>query len=186
MYYNICHKHKSILFVLFFSSLIAVFAQDTLRNIPPSPYNPNRAAIYSAILPGAGQVYVKKYWKVPIIYAAGIGTGTVVYINHKQYKYVQKELEYRNKNNGAFLHNELKNVSSDVLRAYAEERRRYRDLFAIITVLVYAGNIIDAYVDAHLATYDISDDLSFKIKPVIQAYAGRYTGVSISAGLYFK
>jgi hypothetical protein len=142
--------------------------------------------MYSAVLPGAGQVYVKKYWKVPVIYAVGIGTSTVVYINHRQYKYAQKELDYRNKNNGAFQNNELKNVSSDVLRSYAEERRRYRDLFAIVSVLVYAGNIIDAYVDAHLASYDISDDLSFKIKPSIQTYTNTYIGIGISAGLYFK
>ncbi len=186
MYYNIFPKHSIISFLLFFQSICLLFAQDTLRNISNSPYNPNKAALYSALLPGAGQIYVKKYWKVPIIYAVGIGTGTVVYINHKQYKYVQKELDYRNKNNGAFQNNELKNVSSDVLRAYAEERRRYRDLFAIVSVLVYAGNIIDAYVDAHLASYDISDNLSFKVKPVVQTYAGRYTGIGISAGLYLK
>lgn len=142
--------------------------------------------MYSAVLPGAGQVYVKKYWKVPIIYAAAIGTGTVIYFNHKEYKYVQKELEYRNNNNGAFQDPELANVSSDALRSYADERRRYRDMFAIIGVLVYVGNIIDAYVDAHLSTYDISDDLSFRIKPHVQPYSYRQMGIGISAVFYLK
>lgn len=186
MCYNTFLKRSAIVFLLFFQSICVLFAQDTLRNIPHSPYNPNRAALYSALLPGAGQIYVKKYWKVPIIYAVGIGTGTVVYLNHKQYKYVQNELEYRNKNNGAFQNPELQNVSSDVLRSYAEERRRYRDLFAIVSVLVYVGNIIDAYVDAHLATYDISDDLSFRIKPEIQMYANMYPVIGISARVYLK
>jgi hypothetical protein len=109
-----------------------------------------------------------------------------VYLNHKQYKYAQTELEYRNKNNGDTKNPELKNVSSDALRSYAEERRRYRDLFAIVSVLVYTGNIIDAYVDAHLSTYDISDDLSLRIRPGIQCYSNAHTGIGITAGLYFR
>lgn len=186
MFYSICPKHKYIILLFLFQSICVIFAQDTLRNIPRSPYHPNKAALYSAILPGAGQVYVKKYWKVPVIYATGIATGTVVYINHKQYKQAQKELDYRNKNNGAVQNPEWVNVSSEVLRSYADERRRYRDLFAIVSVLVYTGNIIDAYVDAHLATYDISDDLSFKIRPAVESYANRYVGIGITASIYLK
>lgn len=186
MCYNIYRKHRTVLLLILLQGVSMLFAQDTLRNTSQSPYNPNKAALYSAVLPGAGQVYVKKYWKVPVIYAVGIGTGTVVYLNHKQYKYAQKELDYRNKNNGAFQNSELKNVSSDALRSYAEERRRYRDLFAILSIVVYSGNIIDAYVDAHLASYDISDDLSFRIKPNIQNYANRGAGIGICAELYLK
>jgi hypothetical protein len=186
MFYSICLKRSVVWLVWLLQSLGALLAQDTLRNIPRSPYSPNKAALYSAVLPGAGQIYVKKYWKVPIIYAACIGTGTVVYLNHKQYKYAQTELDYRNKNNGIPKNPELQNVSSDVLRSYAEERRRYRDLFAIVSVLVYTGNIIDAYVDAHLSTYDISDDLSLRIKLGIQCYSNVQTGIGITAGLYFK
>ncbi|MCS7076325.1 MAG: DUF5683 domain-containing protein [Bacteroidia bacterium] len=168
-----------IAFALFIIHL-AAFGQDTIYTTLSSPYQPNRAAIYSAILPGAGQVYVKKYWKVPIIYAIGAGTGLVVYFNHKEYKIVQRELDFRNKNNGAYQNEDFRNVSSDALRTYAEERRRYRDLFIILSVLVYVGNIIDAYVDAHLATYDISDNLALRARPYMQTHPlGNQVGLKV-------
>ncbi|MCS7029073.1 MAG: DUF5683 domain-containing protein [Bacteroidia bacterium] len=188
MCYNIYRKHRFIWigFVIFWNCYTA-WAQDTIRNVPPSPYNPDRAAIYSAILPGTGQVYVKKYWKVPIIYVLGAGTIWTVHYNHKEYKIVQRELEFRNKNNGMVQNEIFKNVSSDALRTYAEERRRYRDLFAIVTALIYVGNIIDAYVDAHLATYDISDDLSLKFQPILRtpehSSESMYAGISLTIGL---
>ncbi len=119
---------------------------------------PKKASVLSAILPGAGQVYNKKYWKVPIIY--GIG-GFLVYNTIKQnndYKYFKKEL--LNVLNGGVNQD---GYSDQQLTLLKNQSKKWRDLSIAGTFLVYVLNIIDANVDAHLASFDINDDLSFKV-----------------------
>lgn len=124
-------------------------------------HSPHKASVYSAILPGLGQAYNKKYWKIPIVYA-GIGTLTYFAItNRKEYLlakeafiYVSNEEEYPidNKYVGKYEANDLITI-----RDYY---RRNTEVSWIFMGLWYVLNIVDATVDAHLFYYDISDELS--------------------------
>ncbi len=138
------------------------------------PHSAKKATIMSAALPGLGQVYNGKWWKVPIVYAGLGGLGYMAYSNHYEYKSYLNA--YRSKtgnlNEGEALtsyETELANryVESQ-LRTYKESYRRDFELFTIITVAWYGLNIIDACVDGHLYTYDISDDLSLSIDPYLR------------------
>ena len=122
--------------------------------------SPKKAALYSAILPGAGQVYTKKYWKVPIVYG-GLVT-SFYFINKNNSKYI----EYRE---AALLSNEtgqnqLGNSYSE-LKTLKEHYRRNRDLSYFSFLGVYILNIVDASVNAHLFSFDVSDDISINIQP---------------------
>jgi hypothetical protein len=144
-------------------------------------HSPRKATIYSAILPGLGQVYNKKYWKVPLIY---IGFGTIGYFinwNNENYQlfktgyrhltdddpetqdYLKIEAVRRNNYNldSPTDFNNLKTALSKQQDYY----RRNRDLLIISFVGFYGLNIIDASVDAHLFDFDISDDLTLKWEP---------------------
>jgi len=161
---------------------------DTVRAVQPLPekeaeevHSPRKATIYSAILPGLGQVYNKKYWKVPLIY---IGFGTIGYFinwNNENYQlfktgyqhltdgnpetqdYLKIEAVRRNNYNldSPTDFNNLKTALSKQQDYY----RRNRDLLIISFVGFYGLNIIDASVDAHLFDFDISDDLTLKWEP---------------------
>ena len=127
---------------------------------PIDPLTPARAAFYSAVLPGLGQAYNKKYWKIPIIYAA-LGAGTYFYLsNDKEYK------RYRNaykRRLAGFEDDEFfGSVTDDGLREAQKTLRRNKELSLLITVGLYALNIIDANVDAHLLQYNVDDNLSLK------------------------
>ncbi|MAR39600.1 MAG: hypothetical protein CMD22_02755 [Flavobacteriales bacterium] len=122
--------------------------------------SPKKAALYSAILPGAGQVYTKKYWKVPIVYG-GIVT-SFYFINENNSKYI----EYRE---AALLSNETGEnqlgYNYSELKTLKEYYRRNRDVSYFIFVGVYILNIVDASVNAHLFSFDVSDDISMNIQP---------------------
>jgi len=144
-----------------------------------------KAAIMSACLPGLGQIYNHKVWKVPIIYAA-LGGLTYGFIqNNKQYNYYRKNLIALN--DGDSSTNNTTPLTQHGLVAQKNSYRRYRDLCIIGGVVVYVLNIIDANVDAHLRTFDVSDDLSLRIKPYtnFNMMSGPGNG-SIQNGLSFQ
>lgn len=161
-------------FILLLISIPSIRAQDTTMtgSIPDSvlekKHSPIRASIMSICLPGLGQVYNKKYWKVPIIYAGfGIMTYFIVtnadeYINYKC-AYIEKS--YGN-TNGSYAYLVNKYSKEDLLSA-REYYRRNLEVSILLTALWYVLNIIDAAVDAHLYTYNISKDLSLKVDPVL-------------------
>lgn len=124
------------------------------------PLAPSRAAFYSAILPGLGQAYNGKYWKIPIVYAA-LGTGIYFYIdNNNQYNRVRDAYKRRL---AGFTDDEFQDrLTDDALREAQKNFRRNKELSLLITVGLYALNIIDANVDAHLLQYNINDDLSLR------------------------
>ena len=124
------------------------------------PLAPSKAAFYSAILPGLGQAYNKKYWKIPIVYAA-IGTGVYFYLdNNKQYNRVRDAYKRRL---AGFSDDEFQNrLTDDGLREAQKGYRRNKELSLLVTFGLYALNIIDANVDAHLLQYNISNDLSVR------------------------
>lgn len=133
-------------------------------------HSAHKASVYSALLPGLGQAYNKKYWKIPIVYA---GFGTLYYFassNGKLYReartaydYVLNEYEYPIDNQ--FIG---KNYSAEDLQSIRDFYRRNMELSWIISGLWYVLNIVDAAVDAHLFDYDVSDDLTVEIEPMAQ------------------
>ena len=138
------------------------------------PHSPTKATIMSACLPGLGQIYNGKWWKVPIVYAGLGGLGYLAYSNYYQYKSYLHAYEFKTGDlpDGVTLteyETELANRYADSqLQTYKESYRRDFELYTIITVAWYGLNIIDACVDGHLYTYDISDDLSFSIDPFLR------------------
>ncbi|MFK8281706.1 DUF5683 domain-containing protein [Capnocytophaga cynodegmi] len=131
------------------------------------PLSPAKAAFYSAILPGLGQIYNKSYWKVPLVYGA-IGTGIYFYIrNTKEFNRYQTAYKrrmaghtddefYGNRSDGQ------PRLSTDGLRRAQQFYRRNQELSLLITAGLYALNIIEANVDAHLKQFNVDERLSFE------------------------
>lgn len=149
-------------------------------------HNPKKATIYSAVLPGLGQAYNKKYWKIPIVYA---GIGTIYYIadmNGDSYRDYRDAFDYKAglKTNVDKETIELANrYSSENLISIRDYYRRNMELSWIIMAIWYGVNIIDACVDAHFFEYDIGDDLTLKVEPVIQTnYAYWEQGIGYGNG----
>ena len=146
-----------------------------------------KATIMSVIVPGLGQAYNRKWWKVPIVYAGLGGFGYLFYTNQQNFSFYAKNLKAENDGDPNTV-NETK-YSSDQLLNLKNDYRKYRDLGVIGITIIYVLNIVDANVDAHLKTFDVSDDLSLHIKPYNNVYfinntVGVQTGISLN--LKFK
>ena len=127
--------------------------------------NANKAALMSAVLPGLGQAYNRSYWKIPVLYA---GAATLVYFiseNQKEYLSYKDAYLYRLDGDPATVDERYPNLTDADILVRKDYYRRNRDLSIILTGVLYALNIIDAYVDAHLKEFDISDDLSLQTRP---------------------
>jgi hypothetical protein len=141
--------------------------QDTaVDSIPARPkwQQPGFVALESAIIPGLGQVVNGQYWKVPIIYGGGVAIGYMVSYNNRKYNTFRTAYRLRTDNDTSTkdaypLYSELG------LLELREAYRRDRDLSVIVGVVVYAANILDAYVYAHLQDFDVSEDLSMQVQP---------------------
>ncbi len=121
------------------------------------PLAPSRAAFYSAVLPGLGQAYNKKYWKIPLVYA-GIGSGIYFYsTNTKDYNRFRNAFKRRL---AGFEDDEFQGISTDRLIDAQKTASRNRDVSIIVSLVFYMLNIIDANVDAHLRQFNISEDLT--------------------------
>jgi Family of unknown function (DUF5683) len=137
-----------------------VVAKDTLKKSKINPLAPSKAAFYSAILPGLGQAYNKKYWKIPIVYAA-IGTGIYSYsLNNKKYHEFRDAYKRRL---AGFNDDQFQGVY-DNNRLISGQRfhQKNRDLSMLITAGLYILNIVDANIDAHLMQFNVNDDLSVR------------------------
>jgi hypothetical protein len=121
------------------------------------------AAVMSAILPGSGQIYNKKYWKAPIVYAGLAGFGYLLYTNQTQLNYFSENLKAEYDEDGETVN--TSGYSGDQLLVLKQDARKYRDMGVIGCAIIYALNIVDANVDGHLRTFDVSDDLTLQIKP---------------------
>ena len=131
-------------------------AQESLVKIP------KRAGMYSAIIPGAGQVYTKKYWKVPIIYAGLITSAYYFKENHDLYDLYKST--YLNRIDGNTTDN-LDYSNTDLI-TLTEFYRRNREVSALLFTLTYILNIVDASVSAHLFEYDVTEDISLHFQPI--------------------
>ncbi len=134
-------------------------------------HSPKRAASLSAMVPGLGQIYNQKYWKVPIIYGGLIGLGYTAHSNRRLYREYKQEFINRVMEEPA-VNPENDRYSLSDLAIIRDDYRKARDLFVIITAGLYLLQIVDATVDAHLFTFDVSDDLSLNFSPdVINCFA---------------
>ena len=163
---------QKILIVFFVGFSFTTSAQEYGEKIP------KKAGLYSAILPGAGQVYTKKYWKVPVIYGGLITSA--YYINESNDLYQLYKSTYLNRLDGDFTDN--LNYSDSDLRTLTEHYRRNREVSALLFTLTYILNIVDASVNAHLFDYDVSEDLSLHIQPVYFSKENA-SGISLSFNL---
>ncbi|MBO7616439.1 MAG: hypothetical protein J6T22_04450 [Bacteroidales bacterium] len=138
-------------------------------------HSPTKATIMSACLPGLGQIYNRNWWKVPIVYAGLGGLGYLAYSNYSEYRSYLHAYEFKTGDlpEGTSLsqhETDLANKYADSqLQTYKEAYRRDFEFYSILTVAWYGLNILDACVDGHLYTYDISDDLSLSIDPYLRS-----------------
>ena len=120
----------------------------------------------SALMPGMGQVYNRQYWKVPIVYAL---MGTTIYFivqNNNEYNRYRKAYVSRLANpNSVDEFTGILNING--IKQYQDEAKKNMDLMTVLTVVVYAGQIMEAISGAHLRNFDISKDLTMQIRPVI-------------------
>lgn len=160
-----------ILFFLFFVMQFQAQEQDTLSLATQDgslitsqvvkeaydPLAPSRAAFYSAVIPGLGQAYNEKYWKIPIVYA-GIGTSIYFYTTSRK-EYNRFRDAYKRRLAG-FDDDEFQGIADETLIRAQRSSRRNMDVSIAVAVGFYLLNIVDANVDAHLKQYNISEDLS--------------------------
>lgn len=145
-------------------------------------HKPGRAALYSALLPGAGQIYNRKYWKVPIV-AAGLGVSAYFIVNNtREYERYKKAYIALVDNDPATV-DEFNGAYSDAaVRDVADTYRRWMDLSYAGLALVYVLNIVDATVDAHFVRFDVGDDLSLQLRPGLDLAAQRAVGLTVCVG----
>ena len=186
------NKFISIALFLILFSNTAVLAQkktkteevatkDTLKSIDIDPLTPAKAAFYSAVLPGLGQAYNKKYWKIPLVYGA-IGTSLYFYIDSNK-KYHQFRDAYKRRLEG-YTDDEFSYLDNSRLIAGQKFYQRNRDFSTLFIVGFYVLNIIDANVDAALMQFNVDDRLS--IKPALYQNSFNYkTNVGLSLNYNF-
>ncbi len=141
--------------------------------------SPKRAMLYSAIIPGSGQIYNKKYWKAPLIWG---GFAAIIYAiswngdYYQEYRKAYTSIADENESTtyyekyipeGTELTDSYLDWLESALLSKQQYYRRYRDLSIIGIIALYGANILDAYVDAQLFDYDISPDLTVRIEPTI-------------------
>ena len=183
-------KYTLLLFSLIFSFSLSApsdtIAYEEGRKIPTDSsemHSVERATWLSTFLPGAGQAYNGKYWKMPIVYAGLGACGYFAVENHRLYR------QYLD----AFLMRIDSTSGNDQYFGIYTERqlielqniyRDWRDLSLIIGAAVWALNVIDAHVDAHLYYYNVSEDLTFRLEPAVIPMGGTFSGLqAIGLGL---
>ena len=141
--------------------------------------DPKRALWLALVLPGAGQIYNRKYWKLPIIYGGFIGCIYALTWNNMMYKdYSQAYIDLMDNDPSTASYNKFLHLGvtidssnearyKEIFKSRKDKYRRWRDMSIFVMIGVYALSVIDAYVDAELSAFDISKDLSLKVEPTV-------------------
>ena len=140
-----------------------------------------RATLYSAILPGAGQIYNRKYWKAPIVWG---GMGLCAYLiadNTRKYERYRDGYVALVDNDPSTV-SEFEGANASSVRKVADTYHTGRDQSCIARVAVYVLNVVDATVDAHFVRFDVGDDLSLHLRPGLDLAAQRAVGLTLSVG----
>jgi len=155
---------------------VVLYVDSTLLHAEFKP-QPSKAIWYAAVVPGLGQIYNRKYWKLPIVYGGAMGLTYAISWNGGMYRDYQKAYRDIVDNDastqsyvnilpqGVVIDSDNKAYYTSLLKNKQDNYLRYRDLSIIGTVGLYLLSIVDAYVDAHLYDFDVSPDLSLKIVP---------------------
>ena len=160
------HRNIIVILIFFFTTQI-IFCQNNKDDDEKKILGPAKAAFYSAALPGLGQIYNKKYWKVPIVYCA-LG-GCIYYFNKNNDLYHKYRDAYKRRLAG-FTDDEFYGngtvpaISNDGLIRAQKSLKRNKELSILVTIGIYALNIIDANVDAHLLQYNLDENLTLSPK----------------------
>ncbi len=140
--------------------------------------NPTKATWLAIVIPGGGQIYNRKYWKLPIFYGGFVGCTYALNWNNRMYKdYANAYKDAVNDNwsssnitdllPASYLRRTSHNQITEVLRKRKDMYRKYRDLSIFAFVGVYLLSVVDAYIDAELSNFDISPDLSMRVEPTL-------------------
>ena len=141
--------------------------------------NPKRALWLALVIPGGGQIYNRKYWKLPLVYGGIMGCIYAISWNNSMYKdYSQAYIDLMDNDPNSQSYNQFLHLGNvindsnkkqyeDIFKKRRDKYRRWRDLSFFVMLGVYALSVIDAYVDAELSVFDISKDLSMKVEPTI-------------------
>ena len=141
--------------------------------------DPQRALWLALVIPGGGQIYNRKYWKLPIVYGGFLGCIYALTWNNMMYKdYAQAYIDLTDDDPGTASYNKFlhlgkqiddsnANTYKDIFKKRKDRYRRYRDLSFFVMIGIYVLSVIDAYVDAELSVFDISKDLSLKLRPTL-------------------
>lgn len=144
-------------------------------------HSPRKAAIRSAILPGAGQAYNRRYWKIPIVYAA-LGTSAgFFYYNLKEYQDARNAYKYKvdaDPSNDFLIKEKFRPVDPESIRRYRNDVRLNVDYSVLAFLICWGLNVVDATVDAHLKSFDLSENLSMHIKPQVDPFI-RSAGINL-------
>ena len=179
------------------------FQVDSMQLETPMPKksfkpNPNKAIWLSLVFPGGGQIYNRKYWKLPIVYGGFVGCTYALNWNNKMYKdYSQAYLDIMDDDPNTKSYEDFLPLNSSIagqetrykelFRKRKDTFRRQRDLSIFCFIGVYLLSVIDAYVDAELSDFDISKDLGFKIEPTIinDKKSRNYNSLGLQCSLKF-
>ena len=144
---------------------------------------PGIAAFYSAVLPGLGQAYNNSHWKIPIIYAGAVFLGWRILDQHKRYSSSRQNLVILERNPAI---TEIGGMDLSRWDRRVIVYRRGRDYAIVLGGILYMLNIVEAYTDAHLQDFNVTDDLALKIKPSLMAMPGGTPGAGIALTLHIK
>jgi hypothetical protein len=164
-------------------SLIVESRDTALIKSYATRYNPRKALLFAAILPGLGQIYNKKYWKLPLVYGGFISIGYGMNLYQTGYRKYKNQL-FDNLNaapsNESHINPESEFTTAQ-LRTIVTRYRRERDFMVVLMAGMYLLQIIDAHVDAHLKEFDLNPNLQVSIEPTLEqnTMMGRQTGVSL-------
>ena len=151
-------------------------------------FNPRVATFRSAVFPGWGQIYNKKYWKLGLIYPALGITAGVFFYNLNTYKELRQAYKYKSDPThslDSLIPEKFRSLSAESIRTYRNEFRQNIDYSVLVFIIFWGLNVIDATVDAHLKAFDVSDDISLKIKPGFSPLTNT-TGVSFIFSLNYS
>ncbi|MDQ6888888.1 MAG: DUF5683 domain-containing protein [Bacteroidota bacterium] len=144
-------------------------------------HNPKIATFRSAVLPGWGQAYNRKYWKIPIIYGALGTTAGIFLYNLKTYKLLKKAVILRSDTipgNDNQIDPQFRDLSTEAIRTYRNSFRQNIDYSVLFFLIFWGLNVVDATVDAHLKAFDVSPNITMKIRPSIN-YMNNGAGLSL-------
>ncbi len=183
-YWKLLGKSLLFVFILTFFTNWVCAQNDTLIHKPR--FNSiQKTTLYSAILPGLGQINNKKYWKLPIIY--GLLGYTAYNVVQSNTSYLLFKDAYTNKiNNTLPTPDPYSGFSTASLKANRDYNRKNRDLFILFTFVIWGLNVVDAHVDAHLQQFNINDNLSLSLDPQLQSSFGQNSTSLVSLKLKLK